>query len=152
MDRFPSKFKEAEESPGFMLWRATTNWQKAIRTALKPYCLTHAQFVLLFSCKWLKERADNPGVTQVQLAQHTRLDINVTSQVLRTLEKKGYIQRSPHPADSRANIVSVTESGDRIASAAVRAVEEADQAFFSVLGDEIGHLNQYLKNLAGQRG
>jgi MarR family transcriptional regulator, organic hydroperoxide resistance regulator len=143
-----SKFNNAEESPGFMLWQVTNIWQKAIRIALNPFELTHPQFVLLYSCKWLNEKNDHTSITQVQLAQHAQMDVNVTSQVLRMLEKKGYIIRRPHPTDSRANIISVTKSGDEIASHAVQAVEEEDRAFFSGLGDDIGHLNRLLQQLA----
>jgi DNA-binding MarR family transcriptional regulator len=143
-----SKFNKAEESPGFMLWQVTTIWQRAIRIALEPFELTHPQFVLLFSCKWLNDKNDHTGITQVQLAQHAKMDVNVTSQVLRTLEKKGYIRRRPHPTDSRANVISVTTSGDEIASRAVQAVEAEDRTFFSGLGDDIGHLNRLLQQLA----
>lgn len=143
-----SEFHDAEESPGFTLWQVTNLWQKAIRMALDPYELTHPQFVLLFSCKWLNERNDQAGITQVQLAQHAQMDVNVTSQVLRTLEKKGYIKRSPHPTDSRANVISVTAPGDEIASKAVQAVEAADRAFFSGLGSDVGRLNRLLRQLA----
>ncbi|NRD77045.1 winged helix-turn-helix transcriptional regulator [Bacillus sp. BRMEA1] len=143
-----SKFNTAEESPGFMLWQVTNIWQRAMRTALEPFQLTHPQFVLLFSCKWLNEQNNNSGITQVQLAGHAQMDVNVTSQVLRTLEKKGYILRSPHPTDSRANVISVTDSGDMLASQAVGAVEAADRDFFSGLGDDIQHLNRYLKQLS----
>ncbi|KRE99887.1 hypothetical protein ASG89_27585 [Paenibacillus sp. Soil766] len=143
-----SKFSNAEESPGFMLWQVTNIWQKAIRKALDPFELTHPQFVLLFSCKWLHDKNDHTDITQVQLAQHVQMDVNVTSQVLRTLEKKGYIERRPHPKDSRANVILITKSGDEIASHAVQAVEEEDRAFFSGLGEDIGHLNRLLKQLA----
>lgn len=143
-----SKYSNAEESPGFLLWQVTSIWQKAMRKALDPFELTHPQFVLLFSCKWLNERNEHTGITQVQLAQHTQMDVNVTSQVLRTLEKKGYIQRRPHPTDSRANVISVTKSGDVVASQAVAAVEVEDRAFFSGIGEEIGHLNRLLQQLS----
>ncbi|WP_138494404.1 MarR family winged helix-turn-helix transcriptional regulator [Paenibacillus pinistramenti] len=143
-----SEFNNEEESPGFMLWRVTNLWQKAIRNALEPYELTHPQFVLLFSCKWLNEHNGQTGITQVQLAQHAQIDVNVTSQVLRTLEKKGYIERRPHPADSRANVISVTKAGDTAASQAVQAVEAEDRAFFSGLGHEVGQLNRLLLQLA----
>ncbi|MGG1519068.1 MarR family transcriptional regulator [Paenibacillus oryzisoli] len=143
-----SEFNSAEESPGFMLWQVTNLWQKAIRNALSPFELTHPQFVLLFSCKWLNERNGHMGITQVQLAQHAQMDVNVTSQVLRTLEKKGYIERRPHPTDSRANTISVTKAGDEVASQAVKAVETEDGAFFSGLGHEIRDLNRLLRQLA----
>lgn len=142
-----SEFNNAEESPGFMLWQVTNLWQKSMRNALEPFELTHPQFVLLFSSKWLSERAESGGITQVQLAQHAQMDVNVTSQVLRTLEKKGYIERRPHPTDSRANLISVTKAGDEVASQAVKAVEMEDRAFFSCLGNEIGHLNRLLRKL-----
>ncbi|MGG1550989.1 MarR family winged helix-turn-helix transcriptional regulator [Paenibacillus ferrarius] len=143
-----SEFNKAEESPGFMLWQVTNLWQKAIRNALEPFELTHPQFVLLFSCKWLNEHNDHTGITQVQLAQHAQMDVNVTSQVLRTLEKKGYLERRPHPTDARANIISVTKAGDAVASQAVKAVEMEDRAFFSGLGHEIKDLNRLLRQLA----
>ncbi|MBW5447999.1 MarR family transcriptional regulator [Cohnella sp. CFH 77786] len=130
-----SEFKEAKQSPGFLLWQVTNLWQREIRRALDPLELTHPQFVLLFSTKWLNERGGDGGVTQVQLAQHAKMDVNVTSQVLRTLEKKGYIKRSPHPRDTRANVITTTPAGSELASRAVQAVEAADRSFFSGIGE-----------------
>ncbi len=142
-----SRFDKAEDSPGFLLWQVTNSWQKEIRLALEPLELTQPQFVLLYSCKWLNERSGTPGITQVQLAQHAKIDVNVTSQVLRTLEKKGYVKRGPHPTDTRANVITVTESGAVLADRAVQEVEKADRAFFSGVGDEIPKLNELLGRL-----
>jgi DNA-binding MarR family transcriptional regulator len=142
-----SEFNESNESLGFLLWQVTNIWQKDIRRALEPFDLTHPQFVLLFSCQWLNEKIDRTGVTQVQLAQHAQVDINVTSQVLRTLEKKGCIKRSPHPTDSRANIITMTPAGSELASRAVQAVESADRAFFAGIGDNRGQLIRLMLQL-----
>ncbi len=142
-----SRFDKAEDSPGFLLWQVTNSWQKEIRLALEPLELTQPQFVLLYSCKWLNERGGTPGTTQVQLAQHAKIDVNVTSQVLRTLEKKGYVKRGPHPTDTRANVITVTESGADLADRAVQEVEKADRAFFTRVGDEIPKLNELLGRL-----
>lgn len=50
--------------------------------------LTQPQFVLLHACLWLNEHdEEGKGVTQVQIAQFAKVDVNVTSQVLRALEK-----------------------------------------------------------------
>lgn len=38
-----------EQSPGFLLWRATLSWQRRIRSVLEPRQLTDVQFVLLAS-------------------------------------------------------------------------------------------------------
>ncbi len=130
-----SEFTEATDSPGFLLWQVTTIWQRRIRQALESFELTHTQFVLLFSCHWLYHKAGRPGVTQVQLAQHTKVDVNVASQVLRTLQKRGLIDRTPHATDTRAKVITVTPTGIDLATRAVRAVEAADRTFFSLLGD-----------------
>ena len=130
-----SAFNEAADSPGFLLWQVTTVWQRQIRQALEPFRLTHTQFVLLFSCHWLYQKGGSSGVSQVQLAQHTKVDVNVASQVLRSLQKRGLVDRTPHPTDSRANIITATPEGIDLAMRAVRAVEEVDRSFFSVLGN-----------------
>ena len=142
-----SEFDDAKDSPGFLLWKVTNVWQKRIRHALEQFELTHAQFVLLFSCHWLNERGDGSSVTQIQLAQHAQVDVNVTSQVLRSLEKRGYITRSPHPTDTRANVIRPTPSGSELALRAVQAVEAADRSFFAAIGEEKARLIQLLLRL-----
>ncbi|QSO52032.1 winged helix-turn-helix transcriptional regulator [Alicyclobacillus curvatus] len=134
-----SDFSNANDSPGFLLWQVTATWQKNIRQALEPFELTHPQFVLLYSCYWLNLQVDRAGVTQVHLARHTKVDVNVTSQVLRTLQKRGLIDRKPHPTDTRANLIVVTQDGISLATRAVRAVEDVDRTFFSVLTDAERH-------------
>ncbi|RUS46753.1 MarR family winged helix-turn-helix transcriptional regulator [Cohnella sp. AR92] len=141
-----SEYRESNESPGFLLWQVTNSWQREIRRALEPLGLTHPQFVLLFSCQWLNDR-EGTGVTQIQLAQHAKVDVNVTSQVLRSLEQRGYIKRAPHPSDTRAKIITTTASGSELASRAVRAVEAADRSFFSGLGEETGQLIRLMRRL-----
>jgi DNA-binding MarR family transcriptional regulator len=142
-----SEFKEVKDSPGFLLWQVTNIWQKDIRHALEPFELTHTQFVLLYSCLWLNQKEGQSGVTQVQLAQHAQVDVNVTSQVLRTLEKKGYLKRSSHTTDTRANVITMTQSGSELALRAVQVVEAADLAFFATIGDDSGQLTRLLLQL-----
>lgn len=144
-----SEYEESNESPGFLLWQVTNVWQKEIRRALEPLDLTHPQFVLLFSCKWLNDKGQG-GVTQIQLAQHAKVDVNVTSQVLRTLETRGYIARNPHPTDTRAKVITVTPLGSELAVRAVKAVEASDRAFFGGLGDDTSKLMGLMLRLIGR--
>jgi DNA-binding MarR family transcriptional regulator len=74
---------DADDSPGLLLWQVTNRWQAAQRAALRPFDLTHVQFVLLASLTWLD--SDRPPVTQKQLAEHAATDPMMTSQVLRAL-------------------------------------------------------------------
>ena len=89
------------------------------------------QFVLLASLTWLQ--ADQP-VTQRALADHAGTDAMMTSQVLRTLEAKGFIERKLHPSDARARALVVTNRGSALTNQAVQAVEGANATFFAALG------------------
>jgi DNA-binding MarR family transcriptional regulator len=148
-DKLRSEFANADDSPGFMLWRVSNTWQAAQRAALRSFDLTHVQFVLLASLTWL--RSDVP-VTQRDLADHVHTDPMMTSQVLRVLETKGLIRRASHPTDGRARALMVTPQGAALASAANAAVEAADHMFFSQLGDDLLHFTGLLRRLtAGQQ-
>lgn len=137
-------FEHADESPGLMLWRVTNAWQAAQRRTLKPFGLTHVQFVLLASLTWLD--SDFP-TTQQELADHAQTDPMMTSQVLRALERAGLVTREPHPDDGRAKVLSVTTSGRTIANRAIAAVEECDRRFFLPLGSEVASFTRMLGEL-----
>ncbi|MNL70913.1 Multiple antibiotic resistance protein MarR [compost metagenome] len=61
----------------------------------------------------------------------------MASEVLRTLEKKGYVNRVPHPQDTRAKLIRLTESGANVMERANQIVLEADKTFFSKLEPEL---------------
>jgi DNA-binding MarR family transcriptional regulator len=129
----------ADDSPGLLLWQVTNRWQAAIRAVLKPYGLTHVQFVLLASLTWLAGEADGAGrisktVTQRELADQAATDPMMTSQVLRALEQRSLVSRSAHPVDKRAVAIAVTDSGAGLANSANAAVEACDRQFFGALG------------------
>jgi DNA-binding MarR family transcriptional regulator len=136
---------EPGRSPGFLLWRATMRWQRAIAAALKPLDLTHVQFVVL-ACSWWLERRDGPP-NQMAVAAQAGTDIKMTSQVLRTLEGKGLLRRTVDPHDGRAKLIQVTPRGARLAPKVIAAVERVDADFFATapMKDPIG----LLTDLAG---
>jgi DNA-binding MarR family transcriptional regulator len=139
-----TSFSSADESPGLLLWQVTNRWQQAQRAALKPFGLTHAQFVLLASLTWLD--LDAP-VTQRQLADHAATDPMMTSQVLRTLESRGLVKRTAHPQDQRAWALAVTARGRSLANRAVVAVEACDERFFGRLGSGTPRFTEALRVL-----
>jgi DNA-binding MarR family transcriptional regulator len=116
------------DSPGFLLWHATLRWQRGIATALTPLGLTHVQFVLLACTWWLNTHGEHPN--QLTLARQAGTDVKMTSQVLRTLENKGLIEREVDPADTRAKRLRVTSLGADLAPRAIAAVEHVDAEFF----------------------
>ncbi|HEU5266113.1 MAG TPA: MarR family transcriptional regulator [Jatrophihabitans sp.] len=133
MRQLRSAYTSPDESVGLLLWQVTNGWQAAIRAALRPFELTHVQFVLLASLTWLT--ADEP-VTQRDLAAHAATDPMMTSQVLRALEQRALVTRRPHPGDGRAWSVSVTTRGAALANRANAAVEACDAEFFAALGTD----------------
>jgi DNA-binding MarR family transcriptional regulator len=135
----------ADDSPGFLLWQVTNKWQAAQRAALKPFGLTHVQFVLLASLTWLDT---GEPVTQRVLADHAATDPMMTSQVLRSLEAAGLVTRTAHPTDGRAWALAVTVKGRARANEAVVAVEACDDVFFGPLGVQARQLIRALRTLA----
>src|SRR3954468_24875562 len=122
---------DPERSPGFLLWHVTLRWQRGIATALAPLELTHVQFVLLACAWWLNTHGEHPN--QLTLARQAGTDVKMTSQVLRTLEQKGLIERTVDPGDTRAKRLRVTERGADLAPRAIAAVEHADAQFFATV-------------------
>ncbi len=129
-----SHFEGPEQSPGFLLWQVSTKWRREIEAALATLNLTHPQFVLLASLGWLTRH--HTDVTQVELARHCSTDVNMTSQVLRSLEQKGYIERHRRTGDERSKLPKLTEKGAKLVEQAIPLVEKVDDNFFGKLGLE----------------
>ncbi len=123
--------EQPEESPGFLLWHLTLRWQREVAAALKPLGLTHVQFVLLASTWWLNTHDQQP--TQAALAAQAGTDVKMTSQVIRTLEKKGLVTRDVDAADTRARRLVVTAAGASLAPRAIETVETVDRALLQPL-------------------
>jgi len=152
MSRLGSRFA-ADDSPGLLLWQVTNRWQAAQRAALKPFGLTHVQFVLLASLAWLSraDRIDEP-VSQRALADQAATDPMMTSQVVRVLESRGWLVREPHPEDGRAFALRITQEGLALVRRAVVAVEQCDVDYFGALGSHVGRFAGDLRALRDGRG
>lgn len=142
-----TRYEESARSPGFVLWQVASVWQRAVRAALVEVDLTHAQFALLASAGWLESRTAERGgapVTQALIAAHARTDAVMTSEVVRTLERKALLRRLAHPTDARARRIALTPAGRRLAHRAVALVETVDEAFFGAPGPELRALARLL--------
>ncbi|MCU1412804.1 MAG: putative MarR family transcriptional regulator [Microbacteriaceae bacterium] len=144
MTALATQFAAEGDSTGLQLWRVSNAWQAAQRLALKPFGITHVQFVLLAALTWLGE-----PVTQQALAAYARTDPMMTSQVLRTLAASGLVDRVRHPTDRRARNVTATGAGRELANRAVVAVEACDRAFFASLGEDRAAFTAMLGRLQG---
>jgi DNA-binding MarR family transcriptional regulator len=129
-------------SPGFLLWHATLAWQRSITAVLRPLGLTHVQFVLLACTWWLDQKGDVPN--QMTLARQAGTDVKMTSQVLRTLEAKGLLQRHVDPDDNRAKQLHITAVGAKLARRAIAEVERVDAEVFGAAASELTRVLQRL--------
>src|SRR6266508_660147 len=138
----PFSVEEANDSSGFLLWQVTALWQRRVAEALRPLGLTQVQYALLASRLWRSRKGED--VTQSRLAGHAKLDVMMTSQVLRALEGRGLLERRPHPTDTRAKALRLTAAGRALTTRAVPTVETADARFFASLGTARAALNRNL--------
>ncbi len=123
------QFRKPSETSGFLLWRTHNLWQIEIKDALKPFELTHVQFILLAGIHSLQKGKEK--VTQVMLSQFVQADINMTSAVLRVLEEKKLLKRKQNVIDRRANSLTLTKDGKELVVKAIEKVELFEQEFFS---------------------
>jgi DNA-binding MarR family transcriptional regulator len=129
-------------NPAYQLWQTTNAWQRSVRRALEPLGLTHVQFVVLASLESLSD--DEKMVSQVVLCRRAAIDPNMTSDVLKLLERKLLIQRLRHPTDRRAYCIVFTPEGQNVLAEARAVVKPVSDAFFQPLGEELGELTRML--------
>jgi DNA-binding MarR family transcriptional regulator len=85
--------------------------------AMAPHGVTADQFVVLNSL------ADTGSLTQKELATRTATDHNTLRAMLVLLERRGLVERRPHPDDGRARSTSLTAAGRTIHKKLWRAGE-----------------------------
>jgi MarR family transcriptional regulator, organic hydroperoxide resistance regulator len=130
---------------GFLLWSATNAWQRSQRAALEPFDLTHVQYVLLATLA----AADKKGISQAAASAASGVDPMTTSQVLRGLESRDLVARTPHPEDRRAHRVTVTTNGRAVVKKAGPKVDKADAEFFAAAGGDKARVLAALAKIAG---
>jgi DNA-binding MarR family transcriptional regulator len=127
--RLISEFETPKQSPGFLLWRVSLEWQRQIREVLVPLDLTHVQFVLLVSTVWWFDQGVE--INQALLSEKTGVDKMTVSDVVKTLEKKQLLMRVKSKKDKRVFHLTPTDEGAQRAGKALLVVQQADREFFA---------------------
>ena len=134
-------------TPGFLVWRLSMKWRVAVDRALAPQGLTHAQYSLLASLLAVQRSGRQP--TQRELADTTGLEPLYVSKLARTLESAGLIERTPHPTDTRAVQLSLTEHGRETIQRAIGVVHQLlDQLLAPLGGRESPRTEVFVRELA----
>lgn len=140
-------FKSPNDSPGFLMWKLSNEWQKQQRQTLAKYQLTHVQFVFLACLQWLRENEDKKHISQNDLAAVAKLDKMVISETVQKLLAKKLINRKKHGDDKRAYIIELTAKGKRLIDVCVPVVEATDHSFFNSNRDNIKLLHNIVQGL-----
>jgi len=136
--RLPTFF---QESPIFCMKQVIRNYEKKIHNMLVDFGLTFTQIQLLVALSVLKE--EGKTVSQRDVVNLTHCDKNTVSAVLRTLEKKGYIERYTSSVDKREKNILITDEGLNLIKKAFNEAMIVDNQFF--VGNDRDELIQLLK-------
>lgn len=128
------------------MWRATNAWQRAQRSALESFGLTHVQFALLAT---LAADDARKGLSQAEISGRSGVDPMTTSQVVRALEGRDLVTRTASPDDKRAQRVTLSTAGRSLVRRAQPKVDKADADFFAAAGKNGATLVAALQVLAG---
>ena len=133
-------------SPGFLMWRATNAWQRAQRTALHAFDLTHVQYALLATLSGDDARK---GLSQAEISNRSGVDPMTTSQVIRNLEGRDLVSRAASAEDKRAQRVTLTTGGRALVRKAQPKVDKTDNDFFAAAGKNQAAITAALAALVG---
>ncbi len=136
--------------PGYLLLRAANLWQKRARAVLAPFGVTPVQYLLLAGLRELQE-ADGEPVKQAALAGHCQSNPMMTSQVLRAMQKAGFVERRAHAEDGRAFAVALSADGAALLRQAEPRIADTDARFHGPLGPEKEAFGDALRLLSGIR-
>ena len=99
------------------------------------------------SLLWLM---DEGGTRSTVLAQRAGVTKQAMSQLVRLMERQGYLEQVPDPTDTRAKVVRMTERGEAVKIACVEVRAELNRKVVRNLGtDEAALLEANLDAAAG---
>jgi DNA-binding MarR family transcriptional regulator len=136
-------FRGVEGHSGFLLRQAWLAFDSALEAALREQGLTPAQYGAL------SVLAREPGSSGADLARGSNTTPQAMNGLIATLERKGLIERQPHPTHGRILQVNLTDKGRERLEATnpvVRALEKSIEADFSE--DDIALLKLWLVTCA----
>jgi DNA-binding MarR family transcriptional regulator len=131
--RFPDTEKEglvasSTERPGWLLKRAQDALNAAMTAALRDFGATLPEYAVLAAL------AEEPGLSNADLARRAFVTPQTMNQVLRELEQRGWVTRHPHPGHRRILQAELTADGRRTLAACHQAVDTVEGRMLAGLG------------------
>jgi len=139
----------AAQGIGFLIWRVVNKWQKEQKSVLASHNITPVQLLLLAGLEEMSSNSES--IKQSELAHHCRADAMMTSQVVRSLEKRKLLKRNKHERDGRAIQLTLTKRGECLLHEVLPKMLATDLGFFNGLGERTGEFADALTMLMGER-
>ena len=124
-----SRYTAPADALGFLLNQLSRLWLRRLNADLAGIELTYLQFVLLIGLAW--NTRSGGGITQKALGGFCKTSRALTSQVLRTLERKALIVQTVDPSDTRARLVGLTAKGKAKVLEALPILDRAEDDFLA---------------------
>jgi DNA-binding MarR family transcriptional regulator len=125
--RLKTQFGSAEQSPGFLLWKASNRLQRLHSQGLSDLGITPTQFSVMMSLLYLRQEG---AVNSTRIVQHTGMDKMAVSDLVKALQKKRLLSRSADTEDGRSRLIEPTARGVALTNSAVAKVEALDALYF----------------------
>lgn len=125
--RLKTQFRSAEDSPGFLLWKASNHLQRLHGRCLADLDITPTQFSLMTCLVFL---AQDGEVTAARIVAHAGMDKMLVSDLIKALQKKRLLVKTKNAHDARSWLIEPTAKGVQLTNSAVARIEELDEAFF----------------------
>jgi DNA-binding MarR family transcriptional regulator len=135
-------------SIGFLIWHVSLRWRAQLDRELAPLEITATQYAVLATLYALTEAGTKPS--QRELADFGGLGVMHVSNLVRGLERAGFVLRTESPADSRAVELSLTQRGAEVVKAGVGIVARLEEARLASLGGRNGEKALLLRELLSQ--
>ncbi len=133
---------------GYALLHAAQTWRTEATAVLRPHGLTVPQFLVVMAV-YRQARHGWVPLNQAEVATRLGMDANTASQIIRGLERRGVLNRTPHPADARALALELTPAGLDTARDASADARRLNDTYFSVIAaDQLVALGQTLETLS----
>ena len=129
--------QQQEPRISYVIARLERAIRQAINERVKPYGLTTLQYTTL---SVLGHRGE---LSNAQLARRAYMTPQSMSEVIDALEKKGLIERNPHPNHRRVYPAALTAEGRRVLGECNEAVDELEREMLTELSP---HQERSLRN------
>jgi DNA-binding MarR family transcriptional regulator len=116
------------ERAGWLLKRAQDALNDAMTAALRAHGATIPEYAVLTAL------ADEPGMSNADLARRAYVTPQTMNQVLRELERRGWVGRHPHPQHGRILQAELSGDGRQVLAACHQAVGAVEEQMLAGLG------------------